>query len=120
MPELTEEVIREINDTKEAAIMEKQQTKSLEREKQRIEKLRNADVIAYYDAVKTFETQSREREFEKQKSDLLNIQQNEENYFLKSPQLFKQSADKIDEERKKFRDLSRMSTFKPAFLKEEE
>ena len=63
----------------------------------------------------------REREFEQRRTMIKNQQKVLPlSPLRKGPSLFKKSAERIDQERQKFQDERRMSTFKPAFFKNED
>ena len=120
---LREQVVRDLSAERMEVVKEQQRAKSVEKEKQRIEKLKDVDEYAYYEASEALEARViHETEHSLRTSGMTKsgLDKGDSTPSNARPALFIRSASVIEEEKRKHRELQRGSTFRVIGLREEE
>ena len=91
-------------------------SKSVEKEKERLNELKNSDLLAYNDIISKMENHDVGEVNKQEFLTPLSQQDQEKDGTIKRPNLFTKSANDIVAERKKHKQLLRQSTFKATDL----
>ena len=113
IPSLTESIRREISQEKKELIDEKKRSKSIEQERQRIERLKEKDLFAYEEAMNIFKEKTNRHMKDNDATNRF-AQALKLRIMKKRPSLFMKASEQIEVQRKMKQLQHKKSTFKVA------